>query len=317
MNVTAPVLRPLNIGEIFDRAITIYMKNFAIFTLVVLAVLGPIGIAQAFVTPDEAAQFQQIIESVQHPSTPVKATNAFAFWTPGKMIGFFLIALASLLLAPFANNAVAVGVAAVYSGRRPDFRRMYGVVFGRWARMLATCVLEGVIFITGYVGGIIVLVLLFALGVAVAAKVVVVGAIVLIVASVASIAFLVLLLSILVQAAFALYAVALENAGTGDAVSRSFSRLFNRQEFWKMIVMSLAFVAIESGVAMIGGFVGLLVLFGLHSQVLEIAINTTVSAILAAFVTVLLSVYYYDVRTRQEGLDIQVDMERLAAAGSA
>ena len=34
---------------------------------------------------------------------------------------------------------------------------------------------------------------------------------------------------------------------------------------------------------------------------------------LTAFLTVLMAVYYYDVRTRTEGLDLEVELERLTA----
>ena len=59
---------------------------------------------------------------------------------------------------------------------------------------------------------------------------------------------------------------------------------------------------------------GLLALFVLHSQALEVGISTIFNALLTAFVTVLLSVYYYDVRVRYEALDLEVSLSWLLTA---
>ena len=40
----------------------------------------------------------------------------------------------------------------------------------------------------------------------------------------------------------------------------------------------------------------------------------TVLGVATAFVTILLAVYYYDIRTRVEGLDLETDLQRLTAA---
>ena len=41
--------------------------------------------------------------------------------------------------------------------------------------------------------------------------------------------------------------------------------------------------------------------------------TTVINAMVTAFITILLAVYYYDVRTRTEGLDLEVALERLTA----
>ena len=81
--------------------------------------------------------------------------------------------------------------------------------------------------------------------------------------------------------------------------------------------MTAAAIAIEIGVSGMSATLGLLALFLLHSQAIEVAIATIFNALLTAFVTVLLSVYYYDVRVRYEALDLEVSLSRLAAQGGA
>lgn len=78
-------------------------------------------------------------------------------------------------------------------------------------------------------------------------------------------------------------------------------------------MISLAYLAIEFGAAFIAGAVGLLALSAVHSTIVQLAISTVINAAVTAFTTILLAVYYYDVRTRSEGLDLEVDLERLTA----
>jgi hypothetical protein len=313
----ALTLRPLNIGEIFDRAITVYVRNFVVFTLIVLAALAPIGVAQALVVPDQTAQLRQAIDQIQHPTTATAPANPLAAYTPARAVALFAIVLVGLLLLPFVNNAVAVGVAAVYFGRRPDFAKCYGTVFSRWPRMLGVAAAFTAIFIAWYVAGLLVIGFSFVLLAVLAARVMLVAILLGVVGFVALIAFLISLMALVVVSAFAFYAVAIEDAGVGTAVSGAFSRLVNRREGGKLTLITLSFVAVEIGVSGMSATLGLLALFVLHSQALEVGISTIFNALLTAFVTVLLSVYYYDVRVRYEALDLEVSLSWLAAQGAA
>ena len=226
----ALTLRPLNVGEIFDRAITVYIKNFAAFTLIVLAVLLPLGVAQAFILPDQTAQLRQAIDQIQHPSTQTVPANPFAEYSPARAIALAAIVLLSLVLAPFSNSAVAVGVAAVYFGYRPDFGKCYATVFSRWPRMLAVGVAFFAMFLVWYVGGLIAIGLSFVL-LALMVRFLLPLAIVLgLLGFVLILAYVLSIAALLVVGAFAFYAVAIEDAGTGEAISSAFARLVNRRE---------------------------------------------------------------------------------------
>ena len=62
-----PALRALTIGEIFDRAVTLYVRNFVVFTLIVLTLLVPIGVLQYFYSDKAANSFAQLMRQIQHP----------------------------------------------------------------------------------------------------------------------------------------------------------------------------------------------------------------------------------------------------------
>jgi hypothetical protein len=55
----------------------------------------------------------------------------------------------------------------------------------------------------------------------------------------------------------------------------------------------------------------------MHLHVLNVAITAVISLVTYSFLGILLAVYYFDVRVRREGLDMQAQMERLEPAAGA
>jgi len=301
-----PSLRALTIGEIFDRAVTMYVHNFVVFTLIVLTLLVPIGVLQYAYTDKAGDSLTQLTRQILHPgmATPYDGTQLAA------LLG---IALVVLLLAPFTNNAVAVGVAAIYAGRKPSYRDGFARVFARWAPLLGTSVLSMVVLIAAYVGLVIGLTILAVIGVALSRGIPALELILGIIGIAIFLAGIVLFIVILVCCVFALYATTIESTWPPDAIGEAFRRIFNRREFPKAVLISLAYFALEVGVLILSAVVGVMLLQFLHSPALQIATGTIINAVLNSFVTVLLAVYYYDVRTRAEGLDLEVELERLTA----
>ncbi len=303
-----PALRALSIGEIFDRAVTMYVRHFAVFTLIVLTLLVPIGILDYFVTDRSTSQLSQLLAQITHPGAlgnPV--------YSPSQLSAIFAVALLTLLLAPFTNNAVAVGVAAIYAGRTPTYAGGYERVLRRWAPLLGTTLLCGLILLTTYVavvfGAFIVAFTVTLLAVAARFLIVLFAIIGLVVV----LAIILLFVLLVMCCAFALYASTIEEARPADAIGEAFRRLFNRREIGKATLISLAYLAIQIGAFVIGAALATLLLTFAHSPVLELAVETVINAAVTAFVTILLATYYYDVRTRSEGLDLEVDLERLTA----
>jgi hypothetical protein len=96
------------------------------------------------------------------------------------------------------------------------------------------------------------------------------------------------------------------------AVGQAFRRLFNRREFGKAALLTLAYVALEFIALTVSGGVSLLIESVVHSVPLELTFSTVAGAMLNAYITILLAVYYFDVRTRFEGLDLEVEIARLS-----
>jgi hypothetical protein len=67
------------------------------------------------------------------------------------------------------------------------------------------------------------------------------------------------------------------------------------------------------GIVTLSGTVELIADFLLHSRWIDLAASVLVAAASGAALTVILAVYYYDVRTRTEGLDLEVELAQLTA----
>ncbi len=301
-------LRPLGIGEIFDRAVTLYVRNFVAFTLMVLTLLAPLAVVQYFVLPDQTQSFSRAVGQIQHATKPPEQP-----FSNRELGALALVALLALIFAPFVNNAVAVGVARVYNGAQPAYGASFATVFRRWAPLLGTAVLNVLILLGLYVTMIVGLVLLLTVGMLLVRQALPLAVAVFVFAVVAFVAALLAFLLLIIAYAFSMYSASLENVSPAAAVGLAYRRLFNRQEFKKALLMALAYIGLQIGVLTLSSTVGFVLLLAVKSYPLELAVNAVVGAMATAFVTILLAVYYYDIRTRNEGLDLETDLQRLTA----
>jgi hypothetical protein len=301
-----PALRALSIGEIFDRAVTIYVRNFAVFTLIVLTLLVPVGILQYFYTDKSADDLAALLRQIQHP-------GSLPHYDPSQILALAGVALLLLLLAPFTNNAVAVGVAAIYAGRKPSYGEGFSRVLARWGPLVGTSVLSMLVLIGTYFAIVFAVAILAVIAVALSRGTLVLEITFAIGGVVLLIAIIVFFILVVLSCVFALYATTIERSGSADAIGEGFRRIFNRREFSKALLISLAYLALEIGVLILSGIVGVFILDLVHSNALQIVVSTVISALLTSFLAVLIAVYYYDVRTRTEGLDLEVALEHLTA----
>ncbi len=134
-----PDLRPLSLGELLDRAITIYRKNF--ITL--------IGIAAVVSIPLLAAQL--VAALVTYSTNPFLSGN----FTPGSnpfaqtlplLISYaaaFILAIIRFIAGTFQTGALAVVVSESYHGRRSSIKQAYGTTLRRWASLLLGLIIVG------------------------------------------------------------------------------------------------------------------------------------------------------------------------------
>lgn len=308
-------LRPLGIGEIIDRALTMYVRYFAVFTGTMLIVLFvPLGIGQYLLFADQSEQLKLLAQVLQHPGTTTPPPSPFGDLPLGALIvgGCFLLVAA--LLGPFANNAVAVSVASIYLGRRPSVIGSLAIVFRRWAPLLGLLFAEILLVLFAYVALVILFVVLTVPLVALAAAVQ--SAIFTIFLILLAIAALLVTLAaaflLLLAFTFAGYALIIEGMGIGAALGSGFQRIFNRAEVWKALVVGGVATLLAIGVASISSIGSFLFALLPGAHVLVTVWAAALSAVSASIQTVFFAIYYYDVRTRREALDLEVALARLA-----
>ena len=305
-------LRPLGFGGIFDRAVTLYVKNFVAFVAIVMLLIVPLAIAQYFVDIASQPQYDAMIWTFEHPgSAPTHVPTLFD--SSRSVIALIVTFAISVFLTPFVMNAVAVGVARVYRGRPVEFRACYEATLRRWKQILGVLGMELLILIGWYVALVVVLVL-GALGIAAIASAIPALAVVLgiigILVGLAAMLFSLAPVTLAIE--FAMYAAVIEERGVAEALSLGFSRIFNRIEFWRAVLFAIAAGVILFGASTMFSVAALI--FGvMHLTFVEDLVQTIPNAVIWPFGIVLLAVYYFDVRIRNEAYDLEVGLERLTA----
>jgi len=305
-------LRPLGFGEIFDRAITLYVRNFWPFFAIVLVLIVPLAVVQYVLDSSQLTQFDQMIRVFTHPGAP-QPTLSNLFSSPGEVVGIVAAVLLYYALWPFVFVAVAFGVARLYGGRPVEFGACYRSVLPHWGAILLTQLVAVAVFIAWYVAFFVVLVAAGVVTALLSQASIVLAVLAFIVVLLLALAFLLTLALVFIALAFAMNAVAIENAGPMAAIASGFARVFGGKELWRALVFALAAFAVIFGGSIVVSAVALLALFA-HAVAVEVVVSALLRAAIAPFSIVLVAVYYFDVRIRREGYDLEAEIERIAAA---
>lgn len=302
-------LRPLGFGEIFDRAITLYVRNFMPFFAIVLVLIVPLAIVQYFVDSSQSVQIAEMLRILQHPNAKIQPPALFG--SPAELVTLIVVGLAFYLLWPFALDAVAVGVARLYRNRPVDFSACYRAVLPRWAAILGTLLIQLGIFIAWYLAFLITVFVCVLVAAVFARAWLPLGIAGFTLAIFIVLAGIVILAPIFIALTFAMNAVVIERSGPIAAIASGFGRVFTRKEFWRALLFALAtFAVLSGGSIVIAALVWVAVL--LHAIAVEVIVGSLLRAAFAPFTIVLIAVYYFDVRIRREGFDLEAELERLA-----
>jgi hypothetical protein len=95
------------------------------------------------------------------------------------------------------------------------------------------------------------------------------------------------------------------------AIGLGFSRIFDRRELGRAALMVLALFAISLGMYIVLALLAALAEGVTHNLTLYELVTAPLSLISSTFTALLFAIYYFDVRVRREGLDMQSALERL------
>jgi hypothetical protein len=310
-------LRPLGFGEIFDRAITLYIRNFLPFAGIVAVVVLPIAVLQYFIDTSSMTQFDQAIKILTHPNAPPTTPVLPAFMTDPRVGILFAVTLVVVYaIYPFSLNAVAIGVARLYTGRPVLFGPCYRGSLHRWPQVLGLLCVEFALFIAWYIGFVIIVVLAVLFVTLLARATIILGIFAGIVAFFVALAALLFLAPLFVALTFAMNAIVIEERPVFESIGLGFSRIFNREEFWRSVLFALAAGAVLLGAGMVAGIFSTIFLL-LHWLPASAIVDTLFRAAITPFSIVLLAIYYFDVRIRREGFDLEAGLERLVESAPA
>jgi hypothetical protein len=304
-------LRPLDLAGILSRAATIYAANAGRFVAMIVTFIAPLTVLQYFVTLREQPQLDATIAWMQLPQNVQARHLPPVFGSPNILLFALVSSVAGYLVMAFAVAAVAAGVAAGNRNERVSYGACVLAALRRWCATIGAVLL--------------LLLLATAAGLAVAAAILVpVSAAVTLAPgaglAISAFAFLVILVAygllgtmLLVVGAAAIYAATFEDRAPADAVRRTLRRICNRAEWGRALVCASvvsAMVIATTACADILGFA----LFA-HHPALYLALDALARAGVVPFAAIVFAVYYFDLRVRQEGYDLQLRVDRLGVAG--
>jgi hypothetical protein len=306
-------LRPLGLGEILDRAVTLCVRYFWLLAAIWVAFAVPAAICQYFGTQDQSKFFGALADILKQQGATGKSADpnaiirelgtqpVFNGWT----VAWVLLLV---LVAPLPRAALMSAIAGVYmGGPRPDFAGAYRVAVDRWANLLGLNLLYS--FAAGAVYFVIVLVFVV-VGIIVGAAIYAlhtVGIVLAVVLGIVAVCALIVFvfLATLTYLVSTLTCV-LERVGFVPAFLTGIRRIFAGAGLRRAMLAGLAYVAIGFGIFIVTA-IGESVLFGLlHSNLLGTIFATAVEVASAAFTTAFVTIFYFDLRVREEGLDLQL-----------
>lgn len=302
-------MRPLDLAGILSRAATIYARNAGAFVAMVVTAIVPLTILQYYVTLREQPQLDATIAWLQLPQN-VQARHMPPVLASPEIL---LLALASVvagqLIMAFAVAAIVTGVAEHNHHQRISYRDCMTGAFHHWRGIVAVVAL--LLLLTAAILGVVSALIFVPLAAAIAlspAAALAISAFGLVVLLTAC---CVLLTMLVVVGAAAIYAVTLEDCSPPEAVRRTVRRICNRREAGRAFICASvvsAFVIVAGACADVLGF-----LVFAHSAALYLALDALARAAVVPFAAIVFAVYYFDLRVRQEGYDLQLLIDRLSS----
>jgi hypothetical protein len=315
---SAQILRPLGNGELLDRAVTLCVRHFVLFALIYLVYAIPFALVQFYASHDLARTIESlstVLQAQTHGGKTPSVDQILKGLSQGPRTNGWaaLTVVLSFLVAPLPVAALISATTTSYLGGTAGFGQAYRVALARWPALVGLNVLYlacgGAVYLVSVVFLIVVVIALTFVtvqvrAVGIALDVVVGGM------------FLIAALGFGIAAALAIqvsyFTCVVERAPCITAFARGLGRVFARVGLQRALVVGVALVAIGIGIFMVS-LVGQSIILGIvHSEILGTAYATLLRVATAAFTTAFVAIFYYDLRVREEGLDLQLAAQATA-----
>lgn len=282
-------------GEILDRAVTVFVRNAWLFMAIAALLYVPLSITQLSVGDFwdwYTKTLAQTISGGAPPTVPHELMN--------RLGGFETIQIALLLiLSPLVNAAGLYAAGRLLAGDSASFGPALRFAVRRWPRVFGLLLMwafAGVGIFFGFVLGMTFMAVLLAqLHAAVVAVIFGLGAFGV---------MLLVMLACFVSFAIGMASLVAEDEGPIGAFRLGVERVLNRDFFWRSVLLGIILVAIAFGFSMVSGIVGFSLLSVTKSAWPMIAISGVAGLVQFGFFSTVLMTYYYDLRARREGADL-------------
>lgn len=136
-----PILRPLRLGELLDRAIRLYRGNFLTFIGIIAVVYVPLMVLQ---TAASALMSSSMLNT--RFSTPDELFSNYGYWIA--IFSSIILALAQFVLVQgIATGALTRAVADNYLGKKTGILDAYRGIGSSWLTLIGALLLLGIILI--------------------------------------------------------------------------------------------------------------------------------------------------------------------------
>ncbi len=307
-----PSLRPLGLGELLDRAVTLCVKHFVPLSLIFLVYAVPLGIVQYFATRDVTSLLQAFTETLQAQASGGKAGDPAAIrhalaavpplngWYPALIAMIFFI-------GPIPTAALIEATSAMYLNRATSFGSAYRVAFACWPALIGINILYVVAGAILYVAVVLAAVAI-AIGLAVITAAlhafgIAIDVVIGLAVTVAGAAFFIVA-ALALQISY--FTCVVERGGVVTSFGRGVRRVFAGVGLKRSLLVGIAFLAIALSISIVSAIGEAALFAAVRNAALGTAYSTVVRVATAAFTTAFLAIFYFDLRVREEGLDLQL-----------
>jgi len=221
----------------------------------------------------------------------------------GPLFGMLFLAA---VLGPLSSAALMLAISRAYFGAQPRFADAYGAALRRWLPLIGLNVVYIVALLVLYLILVIALVLVSPVLVPVIAAL---HGFWIALAVILGIVFVIVMLIVFLLAYLAwqvsFLGCVLERSSVFGSFASGIGRVLGRS--WRRsLLVGVALVAIWIGIFLVSA-VGEATAIGLiRNQAVAIAFSTALRVATVAFTSAFLAMFYYDLRVRSEGLDLQL-----------
>jgi hypothetical protein len=300
-------LRPLGLGEVLDRAVNLCVKYFVPLTAIFLVYAVPLAVVQYFASQNSARVMQALVDFFMHAgknpdllSKEINSASGIDVWTP-------VVLLLTFFVGPLPMAALIVAAAGFYLGKPVSFGSAYHAALSRWPHLIGLNVMY---LLTGGFLYLAVIIVGAVLGLGIGLLYALQATVGIAVGIAVGVVLLVLLVGFAIVAVLAVqmayFGCVLEGQNLAVAFASGIRRVFVGIGLRRSLLVGTAFFAILIGIEFVSG-AGEALLIGLvRSTIAGTIYGTVVRVATAAFTTAFITIFYYDLRVREEALDLQM-----------